>query len=172
MEREQLLPEWPGPWAAWAWNYCSRNLWRVNEVLGDMDDAMAECALIWVDCRRRYGASAKSPAHMMALYKRMVTSWFHSYSVVDTQIRKTKTEYVQVEAADAEAHFAVKLRQASKELTDVIKILMRGHNEIIAVLREDLKTDKPRDFFRAVAKFCGYESRTNELEMELRGLLQ
>lgn len=81
IKRKPIIEGWPGPWKRWAEKYCNANLWRVRSVVGDMDDAMAECAVQFIECRRRYGALVDNPAWLMALYQLCVISRFNDLSV-------------------------------------------------------------------------------------------
>src|SRR5260370_28352996 len=88
MKRVPLLEPWPGPWGRWASRYCANNLWRVSATLGDYNDAMAECAVQYLECRNRYGGLVDDPRWFMALYQRCVTSRFNDLSVKDSRYRE------------------------------------------------------------------------------------
>src|ERR1700752_3678008 len=89
IKRAYLVPEWEGSaFMAWAKNYCSRNQWRVYKAIGDYQDCMAECSLIWIECCRRYGAAVDNDAWMMRMFQICVITTFDTKSVKDSNDKK------------------------------------------------------------------------------------
>ena len=125
--RVELLPAWPGIWHSWAKDYCRRNLWRLKTLIGEEEDLLAECALIYVETRKRY-EHVTSTAAMMALFQVSVINWFNSYSRKDTILRHTVDlpDDDPLEAhcvVEEEATFAVKLREASAEVRCLLYVM-------------------------------------------------
>src|SRR5437870_5284730 len=87
LTRRILLSSWPGPWEKYARNYCYKNQWRLQHVLGDLDDCVQEAALVFVEISHRYGKTVNSSAHMMALYKLGLSCWFNVLSTKDSNYR-------------------------------------------------------------------------------------
>jgi hypothetical protein len=126
-----LLEAWPGPWAAWAKNYCRKNLWRLKTLIGEEEDLLAECALIFLETKQRYGASINSSAHFMSLFQVSVISWFNTYSKKDTRYRTYLESLSSSEPyMEEEATFHVKVREVSKEVLIVLNIMQYAPIEI------------------------------------------
>jgi hypothetical protein len=190
-----VLEEWPGPWAAWARSYCYRNLWRVTSILGnDLEEAVSECALVYVQCKLRYGATAASPAAFMALYKLCVTSRFNDLSVKDSKLRTciedlvplTPVVHIKADSHDdrgkyeplhdiaiaPEGEYAVKLSEASDELKEVLSIFFSAPQEVMDTLRGEAKSCCPKEFFKHVVTHLGLRpTQMQPLARELKGLM-
>jgi len=137
--------------------------------LGGFEDAMAECALVWCECRKRYGAKVDNPAWFMALYQMMVMSRFTDLANKDTKIRATEeAAWLMDISVQPEGDVPLKLQSASKELQQVLNILFNAPREML----EGLVGSSPSTphIFRAIADFCGI-SRSNVLMDELQDVL-
>lgn len=171
--RKPVLEPWPGPWEMWAKGFCAKNQWRVVHVLGDYDDCLAECALTFVECSRRYGKTVVSPQQMMYLYKLSVVCWFNVLSVRDQSCRRVREAIKEEEPSvkgDAEA--MAKLSEASSELKDVINIFFSAPKEIFDVIRADVASNTPIHFFNAVLDYCKIpRTKTQPLINELISIL-
>ena len=172
-QRVQLLTPWPGPWALWAQSYCIKNLWRISNVLGDLDDAMGEAALAYVELRKRYGYTVNSNAQFMYLYKMYFSCWVHTLSTKDTNNRKAllKAEE-QPNSCVSDAQLAASLSRSSPELKSVLGILFNAPNEIMETLRQDASSYSPRQFFNRVITHAGISrDHSIKLQQELISLL-
>ena len=174
--RKPIIEEWPGIWAKFAYNFCVKNAWKVTVSIGDFDDAMAECACIYYECRQRYGATVNSPAHFMKLYKMMLNSYFWYYAYDDSADREHITREedacanVSTTQPDLPSFLGARLSRASSELKAVLGIMNSAPQEIMEVLHRD--TASPRQFFYNVGKYLGFgEEETASVENELRGLI-
>lgn len=175
-ERVELLPEWnkDSPFYKWASNFTWRNQWRVEHVFGcDKEDMMAEIALMWVQCCKRYGDSVNSNAQMMYLFQLWVTGQFHDYATKDTKNRNTMEKIALRDISiKSEAELAVKLDEASSDLKRVLDIFINAPQEILEVLKEDTKGWTAKQFLQ---KVCGYvgvsQEKSKQLIKELQELL-
>lgn len=187
MDRIPLLEPWPGPWEKWARNYCNKNLWRIGHVIGDIDDALGEAALVYVETKLRYGATVNSPAHFMRLFQISLISWVHTLSTKDSRNRQTIVTLKQQKPydwsgaslmwrADAitepDAEIAVLLNEGSSELKQILKIFLNAPQEVMDALRREASSYSPRQFFNKVLAFAGInQDRSAELQRELTTLL-
>lgn len=183
-------------------------------ILGDMDDAMSECYIQFVECKRRYGATVNDPKWLMALYKMCVMSRFNDLSVKDSRYREvvdvtvyegdpnqldfgateevpTKTKWNEKglavrsdfkqtkptkvhyssksNQADIGALLSVRISDASKELKQVLYIMLNAPAEVIQTIAADCGT--PIRFFNKIVSVLGITDK-KKLEIELRMLLQ
>lgn len=174
MERKILLPEWDGSsFQKWAKNFCYKNHWRVAHVLGDYDDCLAECALHYVICRERYGATVNSEKQFMYMYNLWVTAEFNTKSTKDFNNRQFQQSLPQDETpVESDANLAIKLADASEELKSVLNIFLNAPNEVMDVLRQEASSCHPKQFFKSVLKLAGIQtSKSAELAKELENLL-
>ena len=72
-----LIPEFTGPFKAWATSYAYKNVWRYKSMY-EVDDLIQEAALKFCICAQRYKVKADEPQHFMALFKTSVIRHFHS----------------------------------------------------------------------------------------------
>lgn len=140
MKRKRLLEPWPGPWKLWAEKFCRTNAWRVATYLGDYDDAVAECAYIFVECQKKYGDKVESPAHFMRLYQRMVVTWFHDWSNGDTEQREVSKIIIdRGESIDLDKLLLHKTRKCSSEVKHVVTLLLNAPAEAVKILAADCR---------------------------------
>ena len=166
--RVPILEPWPGPWAKWAMNYTRRNMWRVTTLLGDdLQDGLAECALVYVICSRMYGEKVQTPQHFMRLYQMCVLSHFATLSKKDSRMRQVAIEAPAPALVVAPvAEKAVALREASPELQEVVTFVFNAPQEIFETLRHEVS------FFRAVLKKLGIKGhQAQPLLTEFRAVL-
>src|ERR1051325_38884 len=149
MERKELITEWPGStFQKWSAIYCSKNYWRVSATVGDYDDCMSECALQYMLCRKRYGPYVKNAKHFMRLFQAMVISTFNTYSVDDYFSREALAALPTCEpSSEPDAVLLIKLNEASKEVQQVIRLLLDAPKDLLDSLRDDCR---PKQFFNRV----------------------
>lgn len=177
--RKELIAAWPGSvYQKWAYNFCLRNSWRVQYVIGDQEDCMAECALTYVECRQRYGATVNTEAQFCALFKMMVVSTFNTVSTRDFKKRQGRDALLQrkpenEELVDPEARLATTLMDASDELQGILKVLKTAPQEIMDTLRMEVSDCNPKRLFTYLARLTGItdKAKPDELLQELRVLL-
>lgn len=169
LERKPILADWPGPWFAWARSYSYKNYWRVQDNLGEMEDVLAECGLIYAQCRKRYGATVNSPAHFMRLYQMCIISAFHDHSNKQTKRRKLEVSYHPVEATVGDSMLAAKIAGASRELQEVLSILMGAPREVLVTLHADGKV--PAEIMlKRIGQYCN-AAHPEQIASELQALL-
>lgn len=157
----------------WARNYCYKNLWRVESSLGELDDAEAECAMLFVECRKRYGASVNHPAHFMRLYQLMVITRFHDLSTKDSKYRHIESNYAPFVTTVNDGALRVKLGGSSKELQAVMNVLLYAPGDVLQVIMKDTLLP-PKYIMRRLATFCGISNPkvvAEALTQELHNLL-
>jgi len=170
--RIPILSEWPGPWEQWAKNYCSKNWWRVASFLGDEKDFMAECAVLWVECRARYGSKVDNPAWFMHLYQLMVMSRFNDLSVKDTRLRAwsvNEGEPLPEQPVEFEETWLLKIKNASREARAVLDVLQNAPFELLQTIIPNKRLSAKKTLER-VARFCGITDSTSVIQ-ELHTLL-
>jgi len=183
-DRLDILEPWPGPWAAWAANFCRNNLWRVQNVLGDFDDMMSEAALAYLELRLRYGQSVNSPKHFMKLYQMYFSCWIHTLSVKDFHNREALFNIGREEkdflmksgfkerAGDPTLNLTILLNQGSAELKEVLNIFFNAPNEIMELLRRDASSYSPKQFWNRVLTHLSIpQEKSVALQKELIALL-
>ncbi len=175
MEKRFLIEDWPGSaYQKFAWNFVSKNAWRVTEVVGDFNDCMGEAALVYTECRRRYGASAQNAKHFMALYKRCLVTWFNTLSSEDFKIRRSQELIPKVETqVQPQVDFEVALGEASSDLKAVIQLFTQAPKEVMDMLREEASSYSPRQFWNACMRFLGLSpEKSKAVSEELKTLLK
>ncbi len=130
--RLKLHPKWGGVFEGWSRNYVRMNFWRIRKLFLDQEDAMQECALIFVRTYRHYEGVYQNDAHLMALYKTSVMREFIQFAEFDKKLRDAEAN------ADAEEHveeasgpLAVMIAQSSSELQQVLSMLATAPAEVL-----------------------------------------
>ena len=164
-KRKVILPDFPGScFEGYAVNYCNTNYWKFAKTIGSLEDAVSEAKVCYYDCRRLYGDKVENQKHFMALYKRCMWSWFADWATYDYKVNKVEKEYMLTfdETTFSDGDLAVKLREASQELKQVLNLILNGPSEIVSVLKKEEK------FFERAADYCGLEKDQVEvLQQEL-----
>lgn len=172
-DKRPIFDPWPGPWALWASRYCSNQSWRVVQSLGGYEDAMAECALLWCECRKRYGATVDNPAWFMRMYQLMVISRFNDLATKDRKIRLVEEQaWLMNITVQPEVDVSLKLEGASTELKEVIGVFLNAPRELYDGMTEslvDFDASLPH-IFRVIANLKGI-SKSNVLKGELQQVL-
>lgn len=175
VQRIPVIQNWPtSVYQKWAYNYCVRNAWRVTNVFGEFEDCMSECALVYVECRLRYGGTVNSEAQFMCLYKMMVSCYFATVSKRDKKKRDSleATIIKKLETVYPEAHLNVMLSEASQELKEVLQIFLAAPQEVLQTLRLESNSHNLKRFWQQVVMYVGINQiKADGLALELRGLL-
>ena len=139
-----LHVQWPGVFENYARAWVSKHFWKVSEQFGSREDALAECALIFTRCLRRYEHTVNNPAWFMALYKRALANDWTTYAMKSTRqrdlivyARDPDDEAVRdnVEPAeDSQGFLLTLLGEASEELRQVLSILATAPAEALDIL--------------------------------------
>ena len=174
MERAGLSGDWQGSvYQKWAYRFMSNNMWRIAHQLGDIDDAMQEAAIEFTLMKRDYGDKVNSPQQFMALYKRCLFSHINNISIKDSRNRQTLTKIEAKEpTVRPDAELTVLLNEGSSELKEVLKIFFNAPNEVMEVLRKEVSSYSPKQFWNHVLKYLGIApARSKVLTEELTRLL-
>lgn len=174
LERIELIKEWEGsPFQKWAARYIAKNLWRVREAVGDYNDCMAEAALQYIVCRKRYGLTTNSNKHFMYLYKQWFESELNTHSSKDSRNREAALSLSRNEPFVQPEAISIKLNDASSELKQIMKVILSAPQEVMDVLRAEASSCCPKQYFNAVLNFCGIsKSKSVQLSTELKELLK
>jgi hypothetical protein len=152
-----------------------RHYWRVAEHFATPEDALAECALIWCRCLRKYEHSVDNPAWFMSLYTRAVSNDFTTYARVATQrralicyARSEDDEVVQDQGAtdDNLGYLLTLLGDASAELRQVLGMLANAPAEVL----DSLLDGSPADMNKRWCRRAGIKQAA-DLVGELKKLL-
>lgn len=168
----QINQYYGSPFEKFAKNFCYKNHWRVQHVLGyDIEDFQAQCALWWVQCYNFYQDTVHDDALLMFMFKQWVSGQVHDLSRKDTKTRDVY-KYQSEPTTVNDATLTLKLDSASDELKQVLKIFIDAPKEIMEVLRQDCQSSCPKTFFRRVIKYLGLdEKKAPQLSKELQSLL-
>jgi len=74
-----LHVQWKGVFENYARSWVSKNFWKVREQFGSQEDALAECALIFTRCLRRYERPSTIPPGY-AIFKRAIANAWTTYA--------------------------------------------------------------------------------------------
>ena len=161
----------------YARKFIAKNHWRVRHVQPDFEDALQEAALEFLTLLKIVGSEVDSPRWLMALYKKHL-----AYAFLDLA-RKHQRHQAALEAArevqllepPAEGYLHYKLAGASRELSEVLRVIAVAPRELL-----DLLLPMPNYRFSAAneARISRSWSRLakvtqvrEDLVAELRGLL-
>lgn len=169
IKRLPALYEWKGPFEGWARNWVHANFWRVREVLGSEEDALQECALVFVRCVKRYGTMVDNPAWMMSLFKRAVANEWHTYSLTDSGMRSL--EINDEEQVDHNTGYLLAaITGASAEAQQVIQVVLSAPTEFLDILLGNGKADSDAMLNRRFRRLLKWKSNVDVVK-ELRALL-
>jgi len=173
MKKAVLIADWEGSvYQKWARAFCLKNFWRVSHTLVDIEDMMSECALQYVDCRKRYGSTVNHPKQFMYLFMRGVRMVINTLSTKDSKSRKVIQQISEkkLSCTHPQADVSAALSYASDELKEVLKVFLEAPKEILSTLGSEV--DTPKQFFKKVVAYCKIdEKRSVELARELETLL-
>lgn len=128
--RLHYIPEWVGPFENYARAFVARNHWRVRAKLGSEEDAVQQCAVVFVRCSNKYQATVEGPPHFMALFKTALAREFHTYATQDLKYRHDDLDETQADVA-APRSLASLLAGTSNELRELIGALIDAPEEIV-----------------------------------------
>lgn len=134
----RYVPEFKGPLEGWTVNHVARNYWRVASTQ-ERDDVLQEAYVTFLKVRQRYALTVSEPKHFMALYK---TAWerrFTDLANADTARRQevsgdrgdASVEDLTAGETDNDGRLAVMLRQAPREVMQVVNLFLSCPQEIL-----------------------------------------
>jgi DNA-directed RNA polymerase specialized sigma24 family protein len=175
MERERLLktrraklhPKWSGAFEGWSRRWVNANFWRVRKLFLDEEDAMQECALIFIRTLRHYDGQYENDAHLMSLFKTSVLrDWLH-YSKHDQKLRlaEENADFDETDHSNM-GPLAVLIAQSSKELQMVLQTLSSASTEMLQEVFLPTRMSG-RDLNKALKRICGIRT-SKDLVKELK----
>lgn len=165
IQREQLyyVPPFAGLYENWSKKWINRQYWRVAAILGSKEDALQQCAEVYIRCRNKYGCQPIDPSHFMALYK---TSIFNEWARLSTKdsLDREHIELSDIEPTEVEyssGPLAANYAKASWELKYVLSIIAEAPAETLRVM---FAMASMKDLNRRVISMCGLKTRKNILK--------
>jgi hypothetical protein len=152
------------------------NAWRVRH-LYDNDEALQECALIFVKCRNKYaqayGGRIDNPKWFMSMFKLWVRCDFDTFALRDRRVRDAQSNYEgthrqQEDIEQGEAFLFASLVSASEELKQVLVIITKAPSEFLALL---LAESDDISWSRRLSRLSGIKNVNLNIVGELRALL-
>lgn len=151
--RALFIADWEnGTYQKWAKGFILKNHWRVQHLM-DKEDCLAEIALVFAVCHRKYYGKVHKPNHFMALFKTAVNNKWNTYAVTDANYRSMiddtahfdttepddpASEYEQHLVAepseDAIGNLAVAVNELPAEAKLAMRCLLESPAELIAWL--------------------------------------
>ena len=135
--------EWGGVFEQWARRWVSKNHWRVAHTIGDREDCLQECALIFTRCLNRYKTKVDNPAWFMALFKVAVANTWILLSKRDTRARPVSQDWGVLDArgdpSDSNVAFndgplLAALHEASDEVRTVLETIANAPAEALGMM--------------------------------------
>lgn len=165
--------QWTGPFEGWARWWVSRHFWRVRHLFQTPEDALQECAVVFVRCVNKYADTVDEPRWMMALFKTSVANAWAKFSVRDREQREALAEAEGRMMGDAPlaggaAHSAgpllAALSLAPIEAVKALHVMAQAPQEVLDMLLEEPSRDRQNSILR---RWCRLPKGTDVL-----GLIQ
>jgi len=161
--------EWGGIFEQWARGFVRRNFWRVASIFMTEEDALQECAVVFVVCRNKYTGLIREAKHMMALYKTALTRAWHSFAVRDPHYRTELSETIEITEIDYNhGPLATLLTQVDGELRAAIVAIINAPDEFLSMIFEGGNT---KQITRRLSRMFRIKAGERDLITELRDLL-
>lgn len=129
-----LHVQWPGVFEIYARKWVVRQGWRVAHTVGDRDDALQECALVFAKCHKRYRYVVDNPAWFMSLYKVALLNHWNTLAVRDGRARAMAVPDVIETTDPAQGPLLAALHGASDELQQVLCMIANAPAELMGIL--------------------------------------
>lgn len=174
MQRKELTPplegkvQWPGVFEGYARKWVSRHFWRVRASLGSEEDALQECALIYVRCYNYYKWKVDNAAWFMSLYKLALVNDWNTLSVADSRFRATVPPPSVDTIEPPSGMLAARLHSASDELKHVLSVISEAPAELLGMM---LGSTSERINNRTLCRWSGIRHGEANILGELRDLL-
>lgn len=169
--------EWGGVFESWSRGFVKRNFWRVSALFLSEEDALQECAAIFLHCRNKYAGKLDEPKHLMALYQTALTRAWHTFASQDPHFR---CAFIEDDAMKCEAEsepdyncgpLAVLLTQCDAQLRAVIHAIIEAPNEFLHIIFGDAKECDTLLATRRLSRMFRIRADDRDLVAELRALL-
>ena len=122
------------PYQRWAKKFVYKNHWKVAHDMGDIEDCMQTCAMLYVWCARRhpeYGEDRLMKFFKAVVFKKWINpsirSWHH---ICKTKDYKTLVEVTTQESDPPDRSVNI-LASASKELRQVLALIGNAPDELL-----------------------------------------
>lgn len=129
-----LVVQWQGPFENYARKWISKHHWRVAATLGDREDALQECAMIFVRCLNHYRHRVDNPAWFMALYKIALVNDWNTLAARDGKARALAMPDPDTVITHNDGPLLATLRGASAELRTVLGLIAAAPHEVLEVI--------------------------------------
>ena len=163
-----LQYEWGGSFEGWARGYVIRNFWRVREHFGETDDAVQECAAIFVRCCQRYNGPPEQPKLMMAYFKSAVTNDFNTFAVRDGEQRALPVPTPEEQLDFSHGPLAAAIGKGSQELREFLHTVETAPADFLAMLFKD---DDLQALGKRIRRLCRIKNPAVDVLAELREIL-
>jgi hypothetical protein len=155
MRRKPLDPRLCFPWQGspekWSRKWIGKHFWRVRHVLCTPEDALQQCAMVYVRVVNKYAETVDNRAWMMSLYMRAIMHEWHTLSDRDTASRDFLVEMPEdpaqagmLEPCEVGAGpLAAALAGASAELREALTLALNAPAELFELIfgRDQEKPD-------------------------------
>jgi len=182
-----VAPPWDGSFERWARRYVHLNHWRIAAFVGDKDDALQECALVYLHIVQYYwgkkaanGQTIDNPAWLMALFKvavarRWIDASRHLARQNEFQDQLSDVAHVYREMAQSSMHgvkeieLNAEIASASHELQSVIRLIANAPHEVLELLLPASFSKKSK---RKLCRFAGvHRTARADVTRELHALI-
>jgi hypothetical protein len=131
-------PQWRGVFENYARQFAHDNHWRVRNIVGGLDDAVQECAVVFCHCCKLYGDAVDNPAWFMALFKRSLANRFVSLARAEERYCRFIAQQQPLDEIEpATAPFVAKLAGMSRELQQVLQAIGTAPRQLLQLLLPD-----------------------------------
>lgn len=163
-----LQVEWPGVFENYSRKWVNWQHWRVAATLGSKEDALQECALIFVRCFNHYCWTVDNPAWFMSLFKLALVNDWNTLAAKDGKFRSTEPPEMSERVEPATGLLAARFADASDELQVVLAMIADAPADLLGIL---FSSNSPTLTNRKLCRFAGIKYRSVDLCGELRALL-
>ncbi len=173
-ELNRPLFEWGGVFEKWSRGFVKRNFWRVSAVFLSEEDALQECATVFLHCRNKYAGKLDEPKHLMALYQTALTRAWHTFASKDPHFRCAFLEDDPYKPENKPTYndgpLSVMLSQCDAELSAVIHALVDAPSEFLTIIFGN-DADDTVMATRRISRMFHIKAGDRDLIAELRELL-
>lgn len=163
----RLDVEWKGVFENYSKKWVFKNFWRVEHYLGSKEDALQECAMIWVRCRNRYQMTVDNPAWFMSLFQRAVSNDWNTMAQRDGRMRSLDIVEYEEQLDYPEGFLTAAINKASPELQRVLNVMSNAPEESLEIM---LGSSCLEITNQRIKRLCGITSEVDVLA-ELHDIL-
>lgn len=163
--------EWGDVFESWSRQFVRRQFWRVQATFITEEDALQECAAVFIHCRNKYAGRIREPRHMMSLYQTALTRTWNSLSARDPGYRTSEFNpdlHTHNESEEGGGMLAVLFAQCDSELRDLTLAIVNAPAELLAIVFRDNDTSM---ITRRLSRMFRIKAGKRDLVAELHDLL-